>query len=52
VEYGGLERGRDRWAGLLLPRALLVAMRLQALAALMLVHLQPTFLFQVAHERG
>jgi hypothetical protein len=38
-------------ARLLLPRALLVAVRLQALAALMLVHLQPAFLFQVAHER-
>jgi hypothetical protein len=35
--------------GLLLPRALLVAARLQALPALVLVHLQTTFLFQVAH---
>jgi hypothetical protein len=34
---------------LLLPRAFLVTMRLQALAALVLVHLQTAFLFQVAH---
>ena len=36
-------------ARLLLPRALLVAIRFQALAALVLVHLQTAFLFQVAH---
>jgi hypothetical protein len=35
--------------GLFLPRTLLVAIRLQALPALVLVHLQSTFLFQVAH---
>jgi hypothetical protein len=34
---------------LLLPGALLVAIRLQALLALMLVHLKTAFLFQVAH---
>jgi hypothetical protein len=34
---------------LLLPRALFVAVRLQALSALVLVHLQTTFLFQVTH---
>ena len=34
---------------LLLPRALLVAIRLQSLPALVLVHLQTTFLFQIAH---
>ena len=33
----------------LLPRALLVSIRLQALPALVLIHLQTTFLFQVAH---
>jgi hypothetical protein len=32
-----------------LPRALLVTVRLQALSALVLVHLQTAFLFQVAH---
>ena len=35
--------------GSLLPRALFVAIRLQALPALVLVHLQTTFLFQIAH---
>lgn len=34
---------------LLLPRTFLVAMRLQALATLVLVHLKTTFLFEVAH---
>ena len=34
----------------LLPRALLVAIRLQALPALVLVHLQTTFLFEIAHK--
>jgi len=33
----------------LLPRALLVAISLQALAALVLVHFQTSFLFQIAH---
>jgi hypothetical protein len=33
----------------LLPGALLVAIRLQALLALMLVHLKTAFLFKVAH---
>jgi hypothetical protein len=37
---------------LFLPRALLVAVRLQALAALVLVHLQTAFLFQVTHWRS
>ena len=36
---------------LLLPRALLVAMGFQALAALVLVHLETTLLFQIAHEK-
>ena len=39
-----LERGR-----LLLPRALLMAVSLQALFALMLIHLQTAFLFEVTH---
>ena len=33
----------------LLPRPLLVAVRFQALSALVLVHLQAAFLFQVSH---
>jgi hypothetical protein len=45
-----LIRGRAaRAAPSLLPRALLVAIRLQALPALVLIHLQTTFLFQIAH---
>jgi len=36
--------------GSLLPRALLVAIRFQALPALVLVHLQTTFLFEIAHK--
>ena len=35
--------------GLFLPRTLLVPVRLQALPALVLVHLQTAFLLQVAH---
>jgi hypothetical protein len=35
--------------GSLLPRALLVAIRFQALSALVLVHLQTAFLFQISH---
>ena len=43
-------RGRaPAGVSLFLPRAFLVAVRLQALAALVLVHLQPAFLLQVAH---
>ena len=42
----GLREG----TGLLLPGALLVTIGLQALAALVLVHLQAAFLFQVAHD--
>jgi hypothetical protein len=38
-----------RAGDLLLPRALLVAIRLQALPALVLVHLQTSFLFQITH---
>lgn len=34
---------------LLLPSTLLVAIRFQALAALVLVHFQTTFLFQITH---
>jgi len=34
---------------LLLPRTFLVAMRLQALTTLVLVHLKTTFLFKVTH---
>jgi hypothetical protein len=34
----------------LLPRTLLMAIRLQALPALVLVHLQTTFLFEIAHK--
>lgn len=48
-----VEKSQNRESGarrpLLLPRTLLVAIRLQALPALVLVHLQTTFLFQVAH---
>jgi hypothetical protein len=36
-------------ADLFLPRALLVAISFQALPALVLVHLQTTFLFQITH---
>ena len=39
----------ERDARSLLPRALLVAVRFQALSALVLVHLQTTFLFQITH---
>ena len=53
---GGLKKVRRcaaSWelagAHLFLPRTLFVAIRLQALSALMLVHLQTTFLFQVSH---
>ena len=42
----GSRRGRR---SLLLPRALLVPVGLQALAALVLVHLEPAFLLEVAH---
>jgi uncharacterized protein YbaP (TraB family) len=42
-----MTRARDR---LPLPSALLVSVRLQALAALVLVHLQTAFLLQVAHR--
>ena len=35
---------------LLLPGALLMAVRLQALTALVFVHLEPTFLLQIAHK--
>jgi hypothetical protein len=38
--------GRDS----LLPRALFVAIRLQTLPAFVLVHLQTTFLFEIAHK--
>jgi len=38
--------------GSLLPRTLLVAIRLQALSALVFVHLQTALLFQVAHGEG
>ncbi len=47
-EGGGKERAQMRNS--LLPRALLVAMRLQALTALVLVHLQTTLLFEIAHK--
>ncbi len=46
-------RGRQGCAetrNLLLPRTLLMPMRLQAFAALVLVHLQTTFLFEIAHK--
>ena len=39
----------NRSRGSLLPRALLVPIGLEPLAALVLRHLQPTFLFQIAH---
>jgi hypothetical protein len=51
-ETAGLERKNtetEACARLLLPRALLVAVRFQALSALVLVHLQTTFLFQITH---
>ena len=41
--------GRAQARRSLLPRALFVAIRLQALSALVLVHLQTTFLFQITH---
>ena len=44
----GIDRA-EPVSGLLLPRALLVAIALQALAALVLIHLQMALLFQVAH---
>lgn len=44
-----VKNGRRPGRASLLPRALLVAIRLQALSALVLVHLQTTFLFQIAH---
>ena len=37
------------YSALLLPRALLVAVGLQALFALVLVHLEAAFLFEVTH---
>jgi hypothetical protein len=37
-------------SGLLLPSALLVTIGLQALLALVLVHLETALLFEVAHE--
>jgi hypothetical protein len=48
---GGLKvfSSRAGAAKLLLPRALFMAISLQALSALVLVHLQPTFLFQITH---
>jgi hypothetical protein len=52
VTHGGMEnqnsKNREK-TGSLLPRTLLVAVRLQALSALVLVHLQSSFLFQVTH---
>jgi hypothetical protein len=52
VRYGGMRKKSPK-IGLgrrsLLPRPLLVAVRFQALSALVLVHLQTTFLFQIAH---
>jgi hypothetical protein len=45
VEQNGSQRRR-----LFLPGALLVTIRLQALPALVLVHLQTTFLFEIAHK--
>ncbi len=51
-----MRRGQRRRQGcaetrdLLLPRTLLMPMRLQAFAALVLVHLQTTFLFEIAHK--
>ena len=45
---GRLRRGKGP-ARLLLPGALLVTIRLQALPTLVLVHLQTTLLFQIAH---
>jgi hypothetical protein len=41
VRFGGL--------GSFLPRALLVAIRFQALSALVLVHLQAAFLLEISH---
>jgi hypothetical protein len=43
----GFEGGRGRAS--LLPSALLVAIRLQALTALVLVHLETALLLEVAH---
>jgi hypothetical protein len=50
-EAAGWKR-RETASGLLLPGTLLVPVRLQALAALVLVHLQPAFLFQITHVKG
>jgi len=50
---GGSRKAINRRAAnaapLLLPSTLLVAIRLQALTALVFIHLQTTFLFQIAH---
>jgi hypothetical protein len=51
-ENGGLKgtvQGDLLGRRLLLPRALFMAISFQALSALVLVHLQAAFLFQVAH---
>jgi hypothetical protein len=51
LDPGNWIKNATRWTALtlLLPRTLLMAMRLQALATLVLVHLRTTFLFQVTH---
>jgi hypothetical protein len=46
---GPRKAGEEKAKRLLLPRTLLVAICLQALPALVLVHLQTTFLFQITH---
>ena len=46
---GSTTKQRNKARFLFLPSAFLVAIRLQALSALVLVHLQTTLLFQIAH---
>jgi hypothetical protein len=49
VKTAGRIKQKVSERALLLPRALLVPVRLEPLAALVLRHFQPTFLFQIAH---
>ena len=54
-KLGGIEENAAligaRTTSSLLPRALLVAIRLQTLSALVLVHLEATLLFQISHGK-
>ena len=49
---GVIEKAKKQiWIGLLLPSTLLVTIRLQALTALVFIHLEAAFLFEVAHDK-